>query len=280
MECSTLPYSLTYSHLAQLWYASTLPAQFTIPKKGASEGKIKYHRRGVITKKLQFHPEYSSDPTFEGGRDYGLYCRFALVRYRPWVDAPFGRVVPDEDGKNEGEGSGTAATAEYKPEEDECIRQWREYLLELRERMHLIPDVLLPEELKGGGAGIPGRLSSIFRRAPSGNDLKTANAMKGGKEPAASDDVARFDWSARVLARFDWSAHVRRFARFTPRERDARIYDMTRVNPKPARACPFRVCVTVSHLNASPRDRARAVTRRTPTHDAVVDHNPLSVGFG
>jgi len=83
-----------------------------------------------------------------------MYCRFALVRYRPWVDAPFGRVVPDEDGEGEGEGSGTAATAEYKPEEDECIRQWREYLLELRERMHLIPDVLLPEELKGGGAGI------------------------------------------------------------------------------------------------------------------------------
>ena len=79
--------------------------------------------------------------------------------------------------------------------------------------------------------------------------------------PAASDDVvARFDWSAHVVARFDWSAHVRRFARFTPRERDARIYDMTRVNPKPARACPFRVCVTVSHLNASPRDRARGHT--------------------
>jgi hypothetical protein len=46
-----------------------------------------------------------------------------------------------------------------------------------------------PPHDKGGGAGIPGRLSSIFRRAPSGNDLKTANAMKGGKEPAASDDV-------------------------------------------------------------------------------------------
>ena len=28
--------------------------------------------------------------------------------------------------------------------------------------------------------------------------------------------------------------------------------------PSRARACPFRVCVTVSHLNASPRDRARA----------------------
>ena len=33
--------------------------------------------------------------------------------------------------------------------------------------------------------------------------------------------------------------------------------------PSCARVCPFRVCVTVSHLNASPRDRARAVTRRT-----------------
>lgn len=69
--------------------------------------------------------------------------------------------------------------------------------------------------------------------------------------------VARFDWSAACIARFDWSAHVRRFARFTPRERDVRIY-ATRVNPTRARVCPFRVCVTVSHLNASPRDRARA----------------------
>ena len=31
--------------------------------------------------------------------------------------------------------------------------------------------------------------------------------------------------------------------------------------------CPFRVCVTVSHLNATPRDRARAVTRRTRARD-------------
>ena len=85
--------------------------------------------------------------------------------------------------------------------------------------------------------------------------------------PAASDDVvARFDWSAHVVARFDWSAYVRRFARFTPRERDVRIY-ATRVNPTRARVCPFRVCVTVSHLNASPRDRARAVTRRTRARD-------------
>ena len=61
-----------------------------------------------------------------------------------------------------------------------------------------------------------------------------------------------------VVARFDWSAHVRRFARFTPRERHVRIY-ATRVNPHVcARVWPFRVCVTVSHLNASPRDRARA----------------------
>ena len=37
--------------------------------------------------------------------------------------------------------------------------------------------------------------------------------------------------------------------------------------PSRARACPFRVCVTVSHLNASPRDRARAVTRRTRARD-------------
>ena len=86
--------------------------------------------------------------------------------------------------------------------------------------------------------------------------------------PAASRRrVARFDWSAHVVARFDWSAHVRRFARFTPRERHVRIY-ATRVNkPSCARVCPFRVCVTVSHLNASPRDRARAVTRRTRARD-------------
>ena len=91
--------------------------------------------------------------------------------------------------------------------------------------------------------------------------------------PAASDDVvARFDWSARARRAFRLvgaRASIRAFytARTRCGERDVRIY-ATRVNPrKRARACPFRVCVTVSHLNASPRDRARAVTRRTRARD-------------
>ena len=91
--------------------------------------------------------------------------------------------------------------------------------------------------------------------------------------PAASDDVvARFDWSARARRAFRLvgaRASIRAFytARTRCGERDVRIY-ATRVNPrKRARACPFRVCVTVSHLNAPPRDRARAVTRRTRARD-------------
>ena len=120
--------------------------KFCVPRKGPHAGRIKYHRHGVITKKIQFHPEYSSDPTFEGGRDYGKYCRFALVRYRPWIDAPFGRRVENNNGK--------LTVKANSPKDEDCIWQWKEFLLELRERMHLIPDVLLPEELKGGGAGI------------------------------------------------------------------------------------------------------------------------------
>ena len=131
----------------------------------------------MITKKLQFHPEYSSDPNFEGGRDYGKYCRFALVRYRPWVDAPFGRVE-SAGGAGGGDDGGDAKQVEYKPEEDECIRQWAQYLLELRERMHLVPDVLLPEELKGGGAGI---------------ELLVVPDVEGADEVERSMDVSAMD---------------------------------------------------------------------------------------
>ena len=88
-----------------------------------------------------------------------------------------------------------------------------------------------------------------------------------GRHPRRRTTSSRVSIGRRArVARFDWSAHVRRFARFTPRERDVRIY-ATRVNPTRARVCPFRVCVTVSHLNATPRDRARAVTRRTRARD-------------
>ena len=117
--------------------------KFAVPQKGRHAGKIKYHKNGVITRKLVFQPQYSSDPNYEGGRDYGQYCRFALVRYRPWVDAPFGRVD-----------NGSGRLVEHTPRDEECIQQWKDHLLELRDRMRLIPDVLLPEELKGGGAGI------------------------------------------------------------------------------------------------------------------------------
>ena len=120
--------------------------KFCVPRKGHHAGRIKYHRHGIITKKIQFHPEYSSDPTFEGGRDFGKHCRFALVRYRPWIDAPFGRKAENDNGN--------LTVKDNNPNDEDCIWQWQEYLLELRERMHLIPDVLLPEELKGGGAGI------------------------------------------------------------------------------------------------------------------------------
>ena len=119
--------------------------KFCVPRKGPHAGQIKYHRHGVITKKIQFHPEYSSDPTFEGGRVFGKYCRFALVRYRPWIVAPFGRKVENDNGNS--------TVKDNNPNGEDCIWQWKEYLIELRERMHLIPDVLLPEELKGGGAG-------------------------------------------------------------------------------------------------------------------------------
>ena len=127
--------------------------RFAVPQKGKNAGKIKYHKY-VITKKLVFQPQYSSDPKFEGGRDYGQYCRFALVRYRPWVNAPFGRVE-NESGR----------LVEHTPPDDECIRQWKDHLLELREQMHIVPDVLLPEELKGGGAGIELLVVPVVDRA-------------------------------------------------------------------------------------------------------------------
>lgn len=160
--------------------------KYTVGAAGRSEGKIRYHGRGVITAPtLRFHPEYSSDPNLEGGKDYGKYCRFALVRYRPWVDAPFGRVVDSTNssggGTNETDvegGNDTDETAcnnkanagvEHKPTEEECIQQWKEYLSELEPRMHQIPDVLLPDELRGGGASID-RL--VVPQVTAGDDEK------------------------------------------------------------------------------------------------------------
>lgn len=162
-------HAVSLSHLPDMCLVEFC-RKYTVGTAGRSEGKIRYHGRGVITAPtLRFHPEYSSDPNSEGGKDYGKYCRFALVRYRPWVDAPFGRVVDaatttsainehveggNDDNENTACNHANAAREEYKPTEEECIQQWKEYLAELKPRMHQIPDVLLPDELKGGGASI------------------------------------------------------------------------------------------------------------------------------
>ena len=135
--------------------------KFAVPQKGRHAGKIKYHKNGVITRKLVFQPQYSSDPNFEGGWDYGQYCRFALVRYRPWVDAPFGRLD-----------NGSGRLVEHTPQDEECIQQWKDHLLELRERMHIVPDVLLPEELKGGGAGIELLVVPVVERADEPEEVE------------------------------------------------------------------------------------------------------------
>ena len=105
--------------------------KFLVPRKGPHAGRIKYHKGGYITKELQFQPQYSPD---KDGPDYGKYCRFALVRYRPWVDSPFGK---DEDG------------AERKPDLDECKVEWEAHVFHLQLRRSKIPDMLLPPEVRG-----------------------------------------------------------------------------------------------------------------------------------
>lgn len=108
--------------------------KFCVPRKGPHAGRIKYHKGGYITKDLQFNPQYDHD---KDGPDYGKYCRFALVRYRPWVDSPFGK---DKDGN------------ERKPDLDECKVDWEAHVFHLRLRRSKIPDMLLPLELKSDAA--------------------------------------------------------------------------------------------------------------------------------
>ena len=147
---------------------------------GRNTGKVRYHNRGVITRPtLKFHPEYSSDPHFDGGREYGKYCRFALVRYRPWVGTPFRR--PDSATATAGAQAGAqAGEEEYTPTEEECIAQWNDYLAELRQRMHRMPDVLLPEELRGGGASSDALPLVVPQVTTTGDD---------GEKVGAEDDA-------------------------------------------------------------------------------------------
>mmetsp|Transcript_25534 Transcript_25534/g.56801 ORF Transcript_25534/g.56801 Transcript_25534/m.56801 type:complete len:573 (-) Transcript_25534:258-1976(-) len=147
--------------------------KFLVPQRGRHAGKIKYHRGGYVTKTLKFQPDYPSD---RDGEFYGSYCRYSLVRFRPWVDAPFGRrvvLMNDDDDGSDGDGSddendendkkddGADVTGdaeemgeEYKPTEAECIQEWEDYIVTLRDRVQYVPDLLLPPELKGGGASL------------------------------------------------------------------------------------------------------------------------------
>ena len=128
--------------------------KFCVPRKGPHAGRIKYHKGGYITKDLQFHPQYDHD---KDGPDYGKYCRFALVRYRPWVDSPFGK---DEDG------------TERKPNLDECKVEWEAHVFHLRLRRSKIPDMLLPPELKTDATADSG--GSAQKKTPAKLDDPTS----------------------------------------------------------------------------------------------------------
>ena len=97
---------------------------FGIAKKS---GKIT-PLRAPRTDTPKFAPVYSSDKQSD---DYGKYCRFSLVKYRPWAEKPF---CGDE------------------PSEAESIRQREEYIVSasFRERQRRFPDVIVPDELKKG----------------------------------------------------------------------------------------------------------------------------------
>lgn len=102
--------------------------KYRLSKAGSGDvGKIKLHDKPK-SEAPRFSPSFSSG---KNGPDYGKYCRFSLVKYRPWVGSPFGT----ENGAEE-------------PSEDECIQQWETFVIKLRETKHSIPDVLLPPELK------------------------------------------------------------------------------------------------------------------------------------
>mmetsp|Transcript_25542 Transcript_25542/g.56836 ORF Transcript_25542/g.56836 Transcript_25542/m.56836 type:complete len:916 (-) Transcript_25542:75-2822(-) len=131
--------------------------KFSVPRRGRHAGRIKYHRGGYITKRLKFSPVYSSDRT---GPDYGKYCRYSLVRYRPWIDAPFGR---DEAAEEKGVGGlkkKDTQKKEHEPDEKECIKEWEDFISALKPRMQYVPDLLLPPELRGGGASVDVFLST------------------------------------------------------------------------------------------------------------------------
>jgi hypothetical protein len=74
----------------------------------------------------KFSPVYCSD---KGSDDYGKYCRFSLVKYRPWVGKPFGGAEPSEV---------------------ESMELWEEYFTSasFRERQRRFPDIIIPDEWK------------------------------------------------------------------------------------------------------------------------------------
>jgi len=67
----------------------------------------------------------------------------------------------DENDENDKKDDGADVTGdaeemgeEYKPTEAECIQEWEDYIVTLRDRVQYVPDLLLPPELKGGGASL------------------------------------------------------------------------------------------------------------------------------
>ena len=80
-----------------------------------------------------------------------------------------------------------------------------------------------------------------------------------GRHPRRRTTSSRVSIGRRTrVARFDWSAHARRFARFTPRERDVRIY-ATRVNPtRETRVSVPCVCYGLAFERDAAGSRARS----------------------
>ena len=100
---------------------------FGIAKKS---GKIT-PLRAPRTTTPKFSAVYSSDKQSD---DYGKYCRFSLVKYRPWAEKPF---------------------CGEEPSEVESIKQWEEYVksASFRERRRRFPDVIVSaDEVKRGEA--------------------------------------------------------------------------------------------------------------------------------
>ena len=177
------------------------------PPKGPNAGKIAFRRSGAKLKGMVFYPQYSSDPNFHGGRDYGQYCRFALVRYRPWVDAPFGR---EQNGN------------EHTPRDEECIRQWKGHLAEMKERVHLIYNVLLPEELKSCDAGIDFNAFSLVERGTEdvpGESLNYSDSCSEEEQVQKSNEKDMGESSTCIRIPSDMeevSSHASNVSEMTP----------------------------------------------------------------